>query len=62
MFSVRYRDEILTQFDDEGLRGLLRAHPNDLAELDIPSPDVLSDIDFPRDYLRALDQMNKRVK
>jgi len=60
VFSSQYKAEILTQFDDEGLRGLLRAHPDDLAELDVSSPDVLSDIDFPRDYLRALDQVEKR--
>jgi molybdenum cofactor cytidylyltransferase len=54
LFSTRYRDEILTSFDDSGLRGLLQAHPDDIFELTALTPAVLSDIDSPDDYRRAL--------
>lgn len=54
LFSTRFRDEILTSFDDSGLRGLLQAHPDDIFELAVSTPTVLSDIDSPDDYRRAL--------
>jgi molybdenum cofactor cytidylyltransferase len=52
LFSARYSQEILTRYDGEGLRGLLRAHPEDIFELPAPSDSVLSDMDYPQDYLR----------
>lgn len=54
LFSIGYRDEILTRHDDMGLRGLLRANPDDVFELDVSSPAVLTDMDFPEDYQREL--------
>jgi molybdenum cofactor cytidylyltransferase len=54
LFSIRYRDEIMTSFDNAGLRGLLQAHPDDLFEHRVSSPTVLSDIDCPEDYRREL--------
>jgi molybdenum cofactor cytidylyltransferase len=54
VFSARYRDEILTHYDDTGLRGLLHAHPDDLLELPASTPAVLSDLDYPEDYRREL--------
>lgn len=50
VFSSRYCTEILSEFDDVGLRGLLHAHPDDTAELIVPTPDVLSDVDYPEEY------------
>ena len=55
MFAAAYRDEVLTRFDDVGLRGLLRAHPDDVLEWPANSPAVLSDMDRPADYQRELD-------
>ena len=52
LFSADYRPEILTQHDDQGLRGLLRAHPDDVCELPVSTAAVLSDIDYPEDYQR----------
>ena len=52
LFSADYRPEILTQHDDLGLRGLLRAHPDDVFELPVSTAAVLSDIDYPEDYQR----------
>jgi molybdenum cofactor cytidylyltransferase len=52
LFSAEYCQEILRQHDDLGLRGLLRAHPDDVFELPVSTPAVLSDIDYPEDYQR----------
>jgi molybdenum cofactor cytidylyltransferase len=52
LFSADYRQEILTQHDDLGLRGLLRAHGDDIFELPVSTPTVLSDVDCPEDYKR----------
>jgi molybdenum cofactor cytidylyltransferase len=54
LFSAAYCDEILTNYDDIGLRGLLYAHKEDIFELPVQTPGVLSDIDYPQDYQREL--------
>lgn len=54
VFSFRYCNEILTCHDDEGLRGLLRAHPDDVLEVPVSTPWVLADMDCPDDYRREL--------
>ena len=54
LFSVRYCEEILTRYDDVGLRGLRQAHTDDVLELAVESPSVLSDMDLPEDYQREL--------
>ncbi|MCX5684840.1 MAG: nucleotidyltransferase family protein [Planctomycetota bacterium] len=56
LFSTRYRDEVLTRFDDVGLCGLRQAHPEDVLELCVASDGVLKDMDYPEDYRRALQQ------
>ena len=59
LFSANYRDEILTQYNNVGLRGLLRAHPDDVFELNVSSSAVLSDMDCPEDYRRQLALIEK---
>jgi len=54
LFAARYRDEVLTRFDDVGLRGLRQAHAEDVMELPAASAAVLNDMDWPEDYRRAL--------
>ena len=54
LFSISYRDEIVTSFDNIGLRGLLHAHPDDIFELNVSTPTILSDMDHPEDYRREL--------
>ena len=54
LFSSSYRDEILTHYDNVGLRGLLYNHPDDVFELDVPTSSVLRDMDYPEDYRREL--------
>jgi molybdenum cofactor cytidylyltransferase len=54
LFADRYRDEVLTRYEDVGLRGLMQAHPEDICELNVPTDAVLSDMDYPEDYRREL--------
>jgi molybdenum cofactor cytidylyltransferase len=60
LFSANYRDEILTQYDDVGLRGLLHAHHEEVFELSVSSSAVLSDMDCPEDYRRELALIEKK--
>jgi molybdenum cofactor cytidylyltransferase len=60
MFSAAYRDEILTQYDNVGLRGLLYAHKDDIFELPVTASGVLSDMDDPQDYQRELDLLKEK--
>jgi len=59
LFSSRYCEEILTGHEAVGLRGLLQAHPDDVFELDVSTPSVLSDMDQPADYLRELKRLRE---
>jgi molybdenum cofactor cytidylyltransferase len=54
LFSLGYREEVLTQYDGEGLRGLVHAHPKDVFELRVRSSAVLYDMDCPDDYQREI--------
>jgi len=53
LVAMKYREEILTGFDDVGLRGLLQAHPDEVREVDVGTPGILEDLDLPEDYRRA---------
>jgi len=61
LFSLLYRDEILTQYGDVGLRGLLHGHSNDIYELAVSTASVLCDMDCPEDYRRELGLNNKNM-
>ena len=52
LLSARYVGEVLTQYDDVGLRGLPRAHEDDVLEIPVTDDAVLADIDTPEDYER----------
>lgn len=54
LFPIGYRAEILTHFDDTGLRGLLHAHPDQVRDFPASEPAVLLDMHTPEDYHRAL--------
>ena len=54
LFSAIYRDEIITQYGDMGLRGLLEGHSGDIFELAVSTASVLCDMDCPEDYRREL--------
>ncbi len=55
LFAIGYCDSVLTQYDDVGLRGLLRDHPDDV--LEVPWPRAIADLDYPEDYRRELDRL-----
>ena len=45
---------VMTQFDDVGLKGLLRKYPGRVKEWFVSDPGVIEDIDTPEDYEREL--------
>jgi molybdenum cofactor cytidylyltransferase len=47
-------EEILKDFDDEGLRGLLKRYPEKVFEIEMSDKRVLMDMDSPSDYEAAL--------
>lgn len=59
LFSSRYCNEILTRYDDIGLRGLAQTHADDVFELNVSSPAVLCDMDWPDDYKRELSRLQE---
>jgi molybdenum cofactor cytidylyltransferase len=54
LVDLKYRQEIGKLDPRIGLRQLLQRHPDDILEVKVPSPAVLSDIDTVQDYKRAL--------
>jgi molybdenum cofactor cytidylyltransferase len=52
LVAARYGEEILTRYDETGLRGLLQAHCEDVLEVAAGTPVVLEDMDEPEDYER----------
>lgn len=59
LFSAAFRDEVLNDFDDVGLRGLLQRHPDAIAEAQIDDDGVLRDMDYPEDYQRELTEFDR---
>jgi molybdenum cofactor cytidylyltransferase len=57
LFSIGYRDEILSRHDDNGLRGLLEGHIGEVHEVDVESSAVLEDLDLPADYARLTESL-----
>ena len=56
LLAIDYRDQVLTQYDGLGLRGLLWDCPEDVLEVPVPWPTATSDIDCPEDYRRELER------
>ena len=50
LLDLKYRREVEGLSPELGLRGLLRAHPEDILEVPVSCPEVLRDIDSPADY------------
>ncbi len=49
-FRTRFKEEIMTQYDEVGLRGFLSAHSDQVSELECSSEGILIDLDTPADY------------
>lgn len=52
--SARYRAEILALGPDQGLNLVTRGHPDDTLEVPVDNADILRDMDYPEDYVAAL--------
>ncbi len=60
LLPQRYWAEAAVQHSDTGLRGLLHAHAEDLQVVELGTDEVLSDMDTPEDYTRALARAEDR--
>ena len=60
IFNARYAVEVRSNFDDEGLRGLLRRHSREVVEMTTEDAGVLDDMDYPEDYRRAVAALERR--
>ena len=54
LFDRSYEDEILNDFDEVGLRGLLQRHEAKVCPVPWDNETVLVDLDTPEDYAQAL--------
>lgn len=50
LIGLEHRDEILALDASEGLRALMRAHAEDILEVEVPEAGILRDLDTPEDY------------
>lgn len=62
LIDSRYREEVMTLPENEGLRALAARNPGDVFEAETDDPSVLRDIDTREDYLNELNIINKRWK
>jgi len=54
LVCIGYRGEILALDPAEGLRQLMRAHPDDVFEAEVGDANILRDLDVPEDYADEL--------
>lgn len=52
LIDMKYKGEILARGPEGTLRDIVRAHPDEVLEVEIDDPDILRDIDTPEDYGR----------
>lgn len=50
LFAACFVPQILTHFDNEGLRGLLRSYPERVTEIETSEGDIFTDLDTPEEY------------
>jgi molybdenum cofactor cytidylyltransferase len=50
LVDLKYRDEVLALDPADGLRRLMRDHPEDIAEVEVDDANILRDLDTPEDY------------
>ncbi|MCX6569168.1 MAG: nucleotidyltransferase family protein [Candidatus Aminicenantes bacterium] len=50
LVDLKYRDEVLALDPADGLRRLMRAHPEDIFEAEVEDANILRDMDVPEDY------------
>lgn len=62
LVSTAYRKEVMTHYDDAGLRGIMAAHPDDVGEMPVTDSGVLTDVDTLADYKKALKALGNEEK
>lgn len=50
LVGLEYRDEVLALDPADGLRALMRGHPRDIREVEVPDANILRDLDTPEDF------------
>ncbi len=55
----RYQSEILELSGDEGLKPIMRGHPQDTREVSVDDEGILRDLDTPEDYRAELERRGK---
>ena len=58
LIPANFRDRVLHDFDEVGLKGLLRTHPERVRELSGFDQGVVTDVDTPEDYERERRRLN----
>jgi molybdenum cofactor cytidylyltransferase len=56
-----FYDEILNEFENEGLRGLMKKHSEQVSKIEMSDERVLMDMDSPADYEAALKQLENEL-
>ena len=59
LIPIEFRERILLDYDDVGLKGLLREFPDRVREWDVDDPGAVIDIDTPEDYAREVARLGK---
>jgi molybdenum cofactor cytidylyltransferase len=54
LIGLKYRAEVLALNPTDGLRRLMRAHPEDIFEAEVEDANILRDMDVPEDYANEL--------
>lgn len=54
LFDARLADEVVAAPDDVGARAVVHRHEGDLREVEVDDPGVVTDIDTPEAYARAV--------
>jgi molybdenum cofactor cytidylyltransferase len=56
LVDSKYKGEIMELEGPEGLKELLKRHPDDVLEIETQDPSILKDIDTEEDYMNELNQ------
>jgi molybdenum cofactor cytidylyltransferase len=56
LIDMKHKQEILALSPDIGLRTLVHNHPQDVQEVEVDTPQILKDIDYPEDYQSQLEK------
>jgi molybdenum cofactor cytidylyltransferase len=54
LIDMKHKQEVLNLSPDIGLRALVHNHPQDVQEVEVDTPHILKDIDYPEDYRNEL--------